>query len=266
MKRFFVSAISLILILTLCCGMLTAFADGDWEIPVVPIDVDPATCQHSYVSNVVAPTAYDVGYTLHTCSICKDSYKDNYTSPTGKVSGFKCKARTVQAQTVIWNKVAGVTGYQVQRSNAAANKWEVSQAVTSNSYTFKSLKAGNNYKFRVRFYKRINGKNYFGAWSATLNSPTLPSATSLTKVTAGSKSFTANWKKQAVTGYQVQYSLKSNFSGAKTVTIKNAKTLKTTVKKLSAKKVYYVRVRTYKTISKVNYFSTWSKTYKMKTK
>ena len=135
------------------------------------------------------------------------------------------------------------------------------------SYTFKKLAAGNNYKFRVRFYiKAADGKNYFSPWSTTLNSPTLPSGTTLTKLTGAKKAFTAQWKKGACTGYQVQYSVKSNFSGAKTVTIKNAKTLKTTVKKLNAKKVYYVRIRTYKTISKVNYFSAWSKTVKVKTK
>ena len=67
-------------------------------------------------------------------------------------------------------------------------------------------------------------------------------------------------------GYQVQYSLKSNFSGAKAVTIKSNKTLKTAVKNLGAKKVYYVRIRTYKTIGKVNYFSAWSAAGKVKTK
>ncbi|MBR1763169.1 MAG: hypothetical protein IJ731_07375 [Eubacterium sp.] len=50
------------------------------------------------------------------------------------------------------------------------------------------------------------------------------------------------------------------------MTLKNNKTLKTTVKKLSAGKNYYVRIRTYKSISKVKYYSSWSKTYKVKTK
>ena len=119
----------------------------------------------------------------------------------------------------------------------------------------------------MRFYiKAPDGLNYFSSWSATLNSPTLPNGTALTKLTAGSKAFTAQWKKQTVTGYQVQYGTKANFAGAKLVTVKKVGTLKTTVKKLSAKKVYYVRIRTYKTINKANYFSTWSKTYKVKTK
>ena len=120
----------------------------------------------------------------------------------------------------------------------------------------------------MRFYiKAADGKNYYSPWSATLNSPTSPAGTSISKVSGAKKAFTAQWKKQSnATGYQIQYSTNAKFSKAKVVTIKSNKTLKYTLNKLSAKKTYYVRIRTYKTISKVNYFSTWSKTYKVKTK
>ena len=95
-----------------------------------------------------------------------------------------------------------------------------------------------------------------------------PKATALTKVTAGKKQFTAQWKKQATqtTGYQIQYSLKSDFASAKTVTVSKNGTLKTTVKKLSAKKKYYVRIRTYKTVGKTKYYSAWSAAKTVKTK
>ena len=95
-----------------------------------------------------------------------------------------------------------------------------------------------------------------------------PKGTSLSKVTAGKKAFTATWKKQATktTGYQIQYSTSSNFKNAKTVTVKKNKTTKTTVKKLKAKKKYYVRIRTYETVNGKNYYSSWSKAKTVKTK
>ena len=37
------------------------------------------TTTHSYTSKVIAPTTTAQGYTLHTCSVCGNSYKDNYT-------------------------------------------------------------------------------------------------------------------------------------------------------------------------------------------
>ena len=85
----------------------------------------------------------------------------------------------------------------------------------------------------------------------------------LTKLKKGKKSFTAQWSKaNGVDGYQIQYSLKKNFKGAKT---KWSKGNKLTVKKLKSKKTYYVRVRAYKNIGGKNVYSAWS-TKKIKVK
>ena len=84
---------------------------------------------------------------------------------------------------------------------------------------------------------------------------------------AGVKSFSATWKKgTANTGYQLQYALKKNFSGAKTVKVAKARTLKATVKALKSGKTYYVRVRAYKTVDKQNYYSAWSAVKRVKVK
>ena len=86
-----------------------------------------------------------------------------------------------------------------------------------------------------------------------------PKATEFSKLTAGKKQATVKWKKQAgVTGYEIEYSLKKSFSGSKTVTVKKAATVSGTIKKLKKGKKYYVRVRTYKTVSGKNYYSAWS--------
>ena len=221
---------------------------------------------HDYTTKVVAPKANAVGYTLHTCN-CGESFKDTYTAPTGKITGLKCAARTAAAEKVTWNKVAGITGYQVQISNAAGNKWATYKNVSANSYVFTKLAAGSNYKFRVRFYITANGKNYFSKWSATLASPTLPKATKVTSATGAKKAFTAKWGKVAgVTGYQVQYSTNAKFTKPAIKTVKGAAKVSLKVSSLKANTKYYVRVRTYKTICGKNYFSTWSGAKAVKTK
>lgn len=100
----------------------------------------------------------------------------------------------------------------------------------------------------------------------------LPKGTSLSKVRAKTKGFTVKWKKQAVetTGYELQYSTSSKFMGAKIVKNIKAKVTSKKVAKLKAKKKYYVRIRTYKTV-KVNgktqkLYSGWSKAKKVTTK
>ena len=76
------------------------------------------------------------------------------------------------------------------------------------------------------------------------------------------------WKKVGgVKGYQVQVATDKKFKkNKKTVTIKKQKTTKTTVKKLKAKKKYYVRIRTYKTVNGKKVYSSWSKVKSVKTK
>lgn len=102
-------------------------------------------------------------------------------------------------------------------------------------------------------------KNYKAATkkvAVTVN----PAATKLTSVkNYKGKKLKASWKKNTkVTGYQVQYSTSSKFKSAKTVTVKGYKSTGKTITKLTKNKKYYVRVRTYKTVSKTNYYSSWS--------
>jgi hypothetical protein len=54
--------------------------------------------------------------------------------------------------------------------------------------------------------------------------------------------------------------------GAKTVTVKKNSTISTTVKKLVAKKKYYVQICTYTTVNGTKYYSSWSKVKTVTTK
>ena len=87
-----------------------------------------------------------------------------------------------------------------------------------------------------------------------------PKGTSISSISAKSKGVYVKWKKQAsnTIGYQIEYSTSSSFKNSTTVTVSSNKTVSKTVKKLKAKKKYYVRVRTYKTVKSVKYYSKWS--------
>ena len=96
-----------------------------------------------------------------------------------------------------------------------------------------------------------------------------PKSTSLSKLTATKKGFTAKWKKQSpqTSGYQIMYATNSSFtSGKKTVTVSSNKTISKKITKLKAKKKYYVKVRTYKKVGSKTYYSSWSKYKTVKTK
>ena len=67
-------------------------------------------------------------------------------------------------------------------------------------------------------------------------------------------------------GYQIQYSTSSSYKSSKTAAVAKNSTVTKTVGSLSSGKVYYFRVRSYKTVSGVRYYSAWSATKKVKVK
>ena len=95
-----------------------------------------------------------------------------------------------------------------------------------------------------------------------------PKSASIKKVKGAKKAILVTWKKvSGVSGYEIQLATDKKFKkNKKTVTIKKQKTTKTTVKKLKAKKKYYVRVRTYKIVNGKKVYSSWSKVKSVKTK
>ncbi len=150
-------------------------------------------------------------------------------------------------------------------------------AVTVKDRKGNKLKKDRDYTVKYKSNKKVGTAyvtvkfkgNYEGTHSKTFKIN--PKETSLTKVSAGRKAFTARWKKQTAktTGYQLQYSTDKTFKKKKqrkTKTVaKNTATYKT-VTGLKAKKTYYVRVRTYKKVDGTKYYSGWSKAVKVKTR
>ncbi|MBQ8980604.1 MAG: fibronectin type III domain-containing protein, partial [Eubacterium sp.] len=66
-------------------------------------------------------------------------------------------------------KTTNVNGYQVQcATNKKFTKNKKSVNITKNATTkttIKKLKGGKKYYIRIRTYKKINGKKYYGPWS-----------------------------------------------------------------------------------------------------
>ena len=93
-----------------------------------------------------------------------------------------------------------------------------------------------------------------------LCAPALAAKTVLSK-----QSLTVKWAKRAeATGYELQYALKSSFTGSKTVKIQKNTTVSTTIGKLKTGKVYYIRLRAYKTAGNKTFYSAWSKAKSVK--
>ena len=90
------------------------------------------------------------------------------TSATQKLRVKKLVSKR-KAIVVYWNKIANVSGYQIQVATDKKfkkNKKTVTVAKQNASKkTVKKLKAKKKYFVRVRAYKTVNGKKSYGKWS-----------------------------------------------------------------------------------------------------
>ncbi len=159
-----------------------------------------------------------------------------------------------------------------------ANKVYTGKALTQKpvvKLNGKTLVSGTDFKLTYKNNKNvgtatvtITGKGVYGA-SINKTFRINPKGTTLSNPTAAKKGFTAKWKKQATqtTGYELQYALNKKFtSGKKSVLVTKNKTVSKKITKLKANKKYFVRIRTYKTVSGKKYYSAWSAVKTVKTK
>ncbi len=141
------------------------------------------------------------------------------------------------------------------------------------SKTYKTLKNGTDYTVSYSSNKnigtatvKVTGKGSY-AGTITKTFKINPAKQEIQKLTAKSKAFFVDWaQKGSATGYEIQYATNSKFTSAKKVTITNKKTDKTTISKLSGKKKYYVRVRSYTTVKGTKYYGAWSASKSVTTK
>lgn len=88
------------------------------------------------------------------------------------VSGFKAASISSNAVKLTWNKVTNADGYIVYRYDTKAKKYKRIAKGKNLTYTDKNLSSGTSYKYAIRAYKTVNGKEVL--------SPKYPEITAVT--------------------------------------------------------------------------------------
>ena len=194
------------------------------------------TGKHTYSKQVVLPTYDEQGYTIYTCEVCNYSYKDDFTDklerPTEKPTSSPAPSPTPSpAPSPTPSPAPSPT------PSPAPNPTPTPTPTQPQPTT-------------------------------TVKAVSKPKSAKIKKVKPAKKAVSVEWKKvSGIKGYQVQVATDKKFKkNKKTATVKKQKTTKVTIKKLKAKKKYYVRIRTYKTVKGKKIYSSWSKVKKVKTK
>ena len=235
------------------CGKFYEDVLGTKEITDLASWGNIAKIAHTTKQTVTKATPTANGKIVNYCSVCKKTLS---TTVIPKASSIKLKATSLTYNGKV-------------RTPKVIVKDRTGKTLVKNTDYTVSYAKGRKYVGKYAVKITFKGK-YSG--TKTLYFTIKPKATSISLLKAGSKKFTVKWKKQATqtTGYQVQYSASSKFSKAKTVTVGKNTTVSKKISKLSGKKKYYVRVRTYKTVKingkSIRIYSGWSKAKTVTTK
>ena len=190
-----------------------------------------------------------------------------YQKPA-KVKGLSASSVNAAKIKISWKKAVDADGYLLYRYDGKKKAWKCIKTITKGiitSYIDSGLASGTAFKYRVCAFTSAD-KKYKGDFSNSVTTATKPSKVSIKTVTAKKKALALKWKKTAGSGYEITYSSKKNFSGAKTVKINGASKSSCTVKKLKSKKTYYVKIRAYKKVGGKIYRGPYSARNQVKTK
>lgn len=207
------------------------------------------------------------------------SYSNNVNAGTATVTirgNGDCFGSITKTFTIKKAEASSLTATLSSTRYAYSHGAVKTPSVTVKNASGKKLTKGTDYTLTYasgrknvgKYWVKVNCKgNYTG--TITKYFTVVPNPTSIKSLLKASKAFTVKWRKESpqVTGYQIQYCTSKSFSSG--VNSKYITSYKTTSKKitgLKSKKTYYVRIRTYKTVSGTKYYSSWSSIKSVKTK
>lgn len=82
---------------------------------------------------------------------------------------YKPSSKASGKLTVRWKKAAGASGYQIQYAASRSMRGARTVSTSALTRTLSGLKKGSTYYVRIRAYKKVSGKTYYGAWSSVKN-------------------------------------------------------------------------------------------------
>ena len=219
-----------------------------------------AKTAHKYVNTVVKPTYTAQGYTLHKCSVCGYSYKDNYTpalKPT-ELTGVKVKTQGTASLTLAWDKNANAKGYIIEQYKGG--KWTQIAKTSSNTavtYTVNGLAADTTYTFRIKAYAISGESEIYSDYVRIAGKTRIANVASFKGSAVSASAVKLDWSKNdKATGYVIE-----QYRGGKwtaIATAKNNTTLTFTVKGLAEGTTYSFRIKSFRKTGSTTDFSEYT--------
>ena len=217
-------------------------------------------CAHEFLEEVVSPTYDNEGYTLHKCTKCGYSYKDNYTPALKltELTGVKVKTQGSTSLTLAWDKNASASGYVVEQYKGG--KWTQIAKTSRNAtvtYTVNGLKADTTYTFRIKGYVVSGTTEYSGEYTRLAAKTRIANVASFKGSAVSASAVKLDWSKNdKATGYVIE-----QYKGGKWTALATTKyntTLTFTVKGLAEGTAYSFRIKSFRKTGSMTEFSEYT--------
>lgn len=182
----------------------------------------------------------------------------------GDYTGYTSKNFTITKRAMAGGTVSVASSVSFTGSNITPSVTVKVAGRTLTSGTDYTVSYSNNKNVGTSNVYVYGKGNYSGSLSAKFD--IVPAKQQIQKLETKYKGFYIDWaQKGSATGYDIEYSVNSNMSGAvsKHLTANKPDTL--TVSGLSGDKTYYVRVRSYTNVNGKVYYAAWSDIKSIKT-
>ena len=182
----------------------------------------------------------------------------------GDYTGYTSKNFTITKRAMAGGTVSVASSVSFTGSNITPSVTVKVAGRTLTSGTDYTVSYSNNKNVGTSNVYVYGKGNYSGSLSAKFD--IVPAKQQIQKLETKYKGFYIDWaQKGSATGYDVEYSVNANMSGAvsKHLTANKPDTL--TVSGLSGDKTYYVRVRSYTNVNGKVYYGAWSDIKSIKT-
>ena len=182
----------------------------------------------------------------------------------GDYTGYTSKNFTITKRAMAGGTVSVASSVSFTGSNITPSVTVKVAGRTLTSGTDYTVSYSNNKNVGTSNVYVYGKGNYSGSLSAKFD--IVPAKQQIQKLETKYKGFYIDWaQKGSATGYDVEYSVNANMSGAvsKHLTANKPDTL--TVNGLSGDKTYYVRVRSYTNVNGKVYYGAWSDVKSIKT-
>ena len=130
---------------------------------------------------------------------------------------------------VKWNKVSGADGYAVYKATSKTGKYTLIKRIDSSkttSYTWAKANVGTTYYFKVKAYKKVNGKRVYGSYSKVVSGKTYLAKPTVYSTDMQIEDYAHLYfsKVSGATGYEIWRSTKpdSGYTKVSTVSSKNS--------------------------------------------